>query len=468
MFECSKIGLNLLRKIIFIIFCSLNVNIFADGLTETQIERFNIKDSQTSKLLLASKELLKNQQYDDVIPFLVEAIYRLEDDKNKNVIRTLSFTKYQLAECYMRVGDFNQAAILFENFSLQFPENDLRDSALILSSQNYSFQSSWSNSSRLAHLALENLLLEDELKQKALKAASEADYQLENWDKCIQSLEMLFRLSNNEKDKSSCAVLLVNCFSKKNNFYDLLRFLPFCSDESRNTLSLNAAILEAGDYFYNNNEFIKAQLLYKEVTPKNSILIYHTKKLEQILKKITPYRPGSQITLSDHKEKREFYEKEKKLIDRKILSIQSFKSYDSELVFRLAQCAYECNRNWLSFFYFKMLIDKYPDSNLYHQSFYSSLIAMIEEEEWEKVKSIGYEYIDNNINGSYISEITLNLMMLHMQLNEFKSAKEVGQIAINQIPDHKFKDQIFYMLGYLHFSEMEYEVALNYYKKNNQ
>ena len=78
------------------------------------------------------QELLKNQQYDDVIPFLEEAIYRLEDDKNKNVIRTLSFTKYQLAECYMRIGDFNQAAILFENFSLQFPENDLRDSALIL------------------------------------------------------------------------------------------------------------------------------------------------------------------------------------------------------------------------------------------------------------------------------------------------------------------------------------------------
>ena len=60
MFEYSKIGLNLLRKTILIIFYSFNVNIFADGLTETQIERFNIKDSQTSKLLLASKELLKN------------------------------------------------------------------------------------------------------------------------------------------------------------------------------------------------------------------------------------------------------------------------------------------------------------------------------------------------------------------------------------------------------------------------
>ena len=89
-----------------------------------------------------------------------------------------------------------------------------------------------------------------------------------------------------------------------------------------------------------------------------------------------------------------------------------------------------------------MLIDKYPDSNLYHQSFYSSLIAMIEEEEWEKVKSIGYEYIENNINGSFISEITLNLMMLHMQLNEFKSAK-LDKLQLTKFPIINLKIKYF-------------------------
>ena len=216
MYKFLKVNLFIQYKIlILVIFFYLNFNIYADGLTETQIDRFSIKESQTSKLLLASKELLKNQQYEEVIPFLKEIIYRLEDDKDKAVVRTLSFTKFQLAECFMRINNFSDAAKLFENFSLQFPDHELYDNALILSAQNYSFLNSWTNSSRLAHLALENLLLQDELKQKALKSASEADYRLMNWDKCIQSLEKLFRLSDNENDRSNCSVLLVNCFSKK-------------------------------------------------------------------------------------------------------------------------------------------------------------------------------------------------------------------------------------------------------------
>ena len=466
MYKFLKVSLFIQYKIlILVIFFYLNFNIYADGLTETQIDRFSIKESQTSKLLLASKELLKNQQYEEVIPFLEEIIYRLEDDKDKSVVRTLSFTKFQLAECFMRINNFSDAAKLFENFSLKFPDHELYDNALILSAQNYSFLNSWTNSSRLAHLALENLLLEDELKQKALKSASEADYRLMNWDKCIQSLEKLFRLSDNENDRSNCSVLLVNCFSKKNNFYDIIKFLPFCSIESRNTLSLNTALLEAGDYFYNNSEFIKAQLLYNEVMPVNEILSFHNNQLNQIKDEIVPYRPGSRITLSEHQEQRELLEDEKKKLDDKILLIKSFNSYDAELLFRLAQCAYESGRYWLASTRFDKLSKTYPTNSLYDQSVYSSLISMLEEEEWEKVKKIGYDYINENTNGIFSSEITVNLMKLHMQLNEFDLAKNIGFLSINEITDHKFKDQILFMLGYLFFSEMEYEKSLNFYEK---
>ena len=56
-------------------------------------------------------------------------------------------------------------------------------------------------------------------------------------------------------------------------------------------------------------------------------------------------------------------------------------------------------------------------------------------------------------------------MKLHMQLNEFDLAKNIGFLSINEITDHKFKDQILFMLGYLFFSEMEYEKSLNFYEK---
>ena len=97
---------------------------------------------------------------------------------------------------------------------------------------------------------------------KALKSASEADYRLMNWDKCIQSLEKLFRLSDNENDRSNCSVLLVNCFSKKIIFLISSNFF-FCSIESRKRLSLILHFLKL-EIIFIIIEFVKAQLLYNE------------------------------------------------------------------------------------------------------------------------------------------------------------------------------------------------------------
>ena len=65
-------------------------------------------------------------------------------------------------------------------------------------------------------------------------------------------------------------------------------------------------------------------------------------------------------------------------------------------MFRLAQCAYESGRYWLASTRFDKLSKAYPTNSLYDQSVYSSLISMLEEEEWKKAKKIGYDYINEN------------------------------------------------------------------------
>ena len=49
-------------------------------------------------------------------------------------------------------------------------------------------------------------------------------------------------------------------------------------------------------------------------------------------------------------------------------------------------------------------------------------------------------------------------MKLHMQLNEFDLAKNIGFLSINEITDHKFKDQILFMLGYLFFQKWNMKI----------
>src|SRR6056300_338503 len=76
---------------------------YGRGLTETQLSRLDPKAEATSVLLETIKELLKNEQLEDALPFLKETIVRLEGDTDRKARQTLAFSLYQLADVYMKL-----------------------------------------------------------------------------------------------------------------------------------------------------------------------------------------------------------------------------------------------------------------------------------------------------------------------------------------------------------------------------
>lgn len=455
-------------KLILVIFLnSLYIlTTFADGLTTAELERFNIKNERTSNLLNSCKELLKNQQYKDVVPFLEEIIHRLSDDPDKSAQKTLAFSIYQLAECNMRLGDYNSAAIGFRNFAENFKNDSLHDLALILSAQNYSLVQNWNDAFIQGSQALQNPLLEEDLKRSALRTISESLFELEQWEDCIQFLEILFRMADNNKDRSDSAVMLVTCFSKLKSFKDILYFLPHCNETARHSLGLNAAILEAGDSFYSDNELLKALILYNNVLPKSDILNFQNRSLLSIRERIIPYQPGSSISLLDHQKIRKDFELEEYDQNKLIQSIIDFPNYDSDLLIRIAQCNHNLGRNILAHTIYNQIIDKgllsQDDSNLLlsDQAAYLSILSLLDEELWLMAENESLDYINSSsLNKKYLPEVILNLMNYYMRFENYQKAKE---LTVNLLPDYtgKYSDQIYYMLGYIHFIELNYTDSL--------
>ena len=365
----------------------------------------------------------------------------------------------------MRLGNYSKAAKGFEQYAVLFPEFDLRDLALISSAQNFNLINDWNNASIYASEALSNPLLNEDLKRTALRVLSESDFKLERWDQSIMSLEKLFRMARDDADRSDSAIMLINCFAKKESFYELFRFLPFCSLSARNSLSLNAALLEAGDIFYHQGEFVKAQLLYRHVIPKIKIRQYELNKLTNIRSQIKPYIPGSDVSLSNHQKIRDKLESEAVSSLSKIEEIDNFFSYDAELLFRLAQCSYDVGRNWIAYKTYLRIYEEYENHNLADQAFYSAFTTMLSEKEWELAKKTGYDYLEKLSEGKYILDTKYNLMKLHMQLNEFDQAVDIGLKTIEFFPDNPFCNDIYYMLGYVAFSKENYTSSLSYFNK---
>ena len=134
----------------------------ARGVMQSQLSRLNPSTESTSVLLETSKELLKNDQLEDALPFLSEILIRLEGDEEKKARQTKAFTLYQLAHCQMKLGDYEVAGANSAQFCDEYPDDPQMESARVLAAQSLTMVQKWPEAEVQAELVLENLRLADD------------------------------------------------------------------------------------------------------------------------------------------------------------------------------------------------------------------------------------------------------------------------------------------------------------------
>ncbi|MBT8043190.1 MAG: tetratricopeptide repeat protein [Pontiella sp.] len=429
-------------------------------MTESRLSRLDPDTAATSVLLEVTKELLKNDQLEDALPFLKQVLVRLEGDNDKKARLTLAYTLYQLAHCQMKLGEYQSGAANFIRFADEFPDDPQQDSGRVLAAQCLTILEQWPQVAEQVSKVLENPRLASELKVTATQLHAESLYQQEKWREAIKPLTSLFRMARVDTVRAGAAVMLVTSYVRLNDFNNLFRFLPNCDAAARHDVGLNVALLEAGDAHYNAGEYQKALLLYRLVFLKQELIEHYEKRLRDVKSSMKPFAAGGKQTLSDYQEQQR---KRQVLFDR--LSkhyqvIKNFQDYDMDVALRTAQCYNDLERNWPAHAIYIRLYTEAPDSALADQARFSAFAVMLDEQEWALALAEGYAYVDNQRDGAFLDDVSLNLMQVHMQQEQFDLALDMGQRALKLLPDHKYIDQVKYLMGYVHFLQLDYEAAL--------
>ena len=435
------------------------------GLTVSQLNRLNPKEESTSHLLSVCRELLRNEQHADVVHFLEEAVFRLEDDPEKKAQQTLAFSIFQLADCFMKLGDYQRAAEGFRRFADLFDLDPQRNDARLLASECFSLVGFWAEAEAEAEHVLKDILLEDEMERSALRLFAEACFEQKKWADSIEPLRKLFRFSQSDEDRSRASVMLVTSYARLNQFAELFQFLPYCNRLSRHELALNVALLEAGDYQYNQAAFSEALLLYREVVSREEIRIYQGHRLQFLDQQIVAFRPGMGRSLTVHQA--EQLEIEKKVAAQlvRIEQVEQFIDYDVELLLRMGQAAHQLQRHWLTFTLYQALIERYPASEVADRAHYASFTVLLDEAEWLLAKQEGYAYFHERPEGLFWDDIALNLLQLHMQEEQWDAALTLGLDVREERLDYRYADQLGYLLGYIYFKQFDFTSALNHFSE---
>ena len=164
------------------------IDVLGRGVTKTQLSRLDPRAEATSVLLETAKELLKNDQLEEALPFLDEILVRLEGDEDKKARQTMAFTLYQLGHCQMKLGDYAPGAKSFVRFADNFPEDLQKHSARVLAAQCLTMLQQWPAVEEQSAMVLADRGLDSDLKITATQLLAESRYQQEKWLKAITPL----------------------------------------------------------------------------------------------------------------------------------------------------------------------------------------------------------------------------------------------------------------------------------------
>jgi TolA-binding protein len=433
------------------------------GLTAGQLAFLDPASESTSVLIETVKELLRADQMVEAIPFMEELLVRLEEDEDTKAQKTRAYTLYQLGQCRMKLGSYEEAAGHLVEFADLYTNEVEYVSARIDAARCYTLLEEWSKVEEQSTLVLQNPLLPDAQKRAVIKVQGEALYRQEKWAEAVRPLNALFRMSQNEVERNSAAVMLVTCYVRSGAFDRLFAFLPECEGGGRYDVGLNVALLEAGDEHYKRGEFHKALMLYRLVMGRQELINYYEALMAAILASIRPPVAGGEVSIEAQKEANLERQLRHRRMALQLEVIQRFEDYDLDVLLRIAQCYADLKRNWPAYTVYKHLYTTYPDHALAEQGRYSAFIAMTSEEEWELALSEGYAFVEALPEGEYIDDVTLNLLQIHMQREQLDRAYSMGLKALEISPDHTYIDQVSFLLGYIQFVRLDYASAQHYF-----
>lgn len=438
--------------------------LFPCGITQAQAAE-SISTEATSVLLERTKDLLKDDNPEALIPYLREILIRVKGMDDKDSLETRSFCMYQIGVCELQLQRYADAIESLNAFLRDFPEDSKVASAFLMVAESYAMGRNWEGAAEYSRNLLSGKV-DQERRLSALTLLGEALYNMEKWDEAIEPLREVFETSDKQDDRGAAALMLVTCYMKEQDFDNFMKFLGFCDDSVRQGVALNVSLIEAGDQKVQAGDYVDALVLYRTVlTGKERIALYEKQIAELEALIAVPY--AAKVGTSRSAYTAIIQKKQAKLAQKKkeLEVVRTGKGYDAEVELRIGQCYVGMKRTWPAYLLYRRFYTENPQNALAEDARFQAFSVMLDAQKWGVTVAEATAYLEDYPTGKFADEVSLNLMQVHLQNRQPDEAQAVGFNALELLPRHRFIDQVKYLLGYIYFQKIEYSDSLKTFKE---
>jgi TolA-binding protein len=454
-----------LRSARRVFFCSLFWVLALATLPAQEPASSDVSQMSTAELEKQAAFMVGAQKYAEAIPLLNELVTnRLGESKEAQIQAKVEGFRYFLGLGYVFSDNWENAAATFENFLKSHPKSNRYRRVLELYGDTLSQTKRYAEAAEQYKKLLEFKMTDLESFPIWEKLAS-CYMRDQKWSEAIPVLLTMLQKSRTEAQREQAVVWLAQSYIESDQGNKVIELLPDMltkAPKARLDIDFNLALLNGGDRMFAANQDVLALLFYSLVLPPARFLEANQKLEADLMSRRNQLIKTGQLEFVVDVNRRV-----QELRDERSL-LEETPDFSEDLLMRIAQAYFSANRFYEAFWTYWKIYQEFPNGKLAEDSCYGAFALAGQLEQDTKAKEAGLRYMASFPDGKHWEDVSLQLGQIFVRNKEYTTAIDYYSEILKTKPEHAYKDQIFYMLGFCQFQDGRFEESRQTFQTLNR
>ena len=416
----------------------------------------DVTQMSTGELEKQASLLVGTQKYPEAVPLLSELLTRLGETKEPQLQAKVESFRYFLGIGHIFNNAWQDAATTFEAFLKAHPKSNRYRKVLELYGDTLVQSQQYPEAAEQYRKLLEMKLPDTETFLIVEKLAS-SYMRDQKWTEAIPVLQMMLQKSSTPEQREQAVVWLAQSYIESDQGAKVVELLPDMltkAPRARLSIDFNLALLNGGDKMFAANQDVLALLFYNLVLPPARLLEANKKYEADLLWWREQVRKaGQQLEIVVD-------------INRRIQDLQNERTqleaapdFSEDLLMRIAQAYFSAGRLYETFWTYWKIYQEYPNGKLAEDSCYGAFALAAQLDQDTKAKEAGLKYMSSFPDGKQWEDVSLQLGQIFVRNRDYATAINYYKEILRTNPEHAYKDQILYMLGFAEFQDSQFDEA---------
>ena len=392
------------------------------------------------------------QKYVEGVPLLNELVNRLGESTDAQTQAKVEGFRYFLGLGYVFSDNWEGAATAFQNFLKYHPKSNRFRRVLELYGDTLSQTKRYAEAAEQYKKLLEFKMTDLESFPIWEKLAS-CYMRDQKWSEAVPVLLIMLQKSRTEAQREQAVVWLAQSYIESDQGSKVIELLPDMltkAPKARLSIDFNMALLNGGDKMFAAQQDLLALLFYNLVLPPARLLEANQKLEADLVRQRNQVIKTGQLELVvDINRRIEDLQNERALLEQT-------PDFSEDLLMRVAQAYFGSNRFYEAFWTYWKIYQDYPNGKLAEDSCYGAFALAAQLEQDAKAKEAGLKYMGSFPDGKHWEDVSLQLGQIFVRNKEYATAIDYYTELLKSKPEHTFKDQILYMLGFSQFQKARF------------